>query len=185
LADVPLHDIWQVELPGGGPHRTIADVRSLMGSKNLARLNPVVRGLFGLRRLLGQVFAWDSPLPFPKTKSFSGRIPEGDLSSSLVEPGTREGPFTVLYVHPKEAVSEVRNATVHAFSVLGLEALPKGYRLFWAIYVAPVGRLTPIYMAFIDPFRRLFIYPAILRRLHKEWAAVYGEGIGELRRVPR
>jgi len=92
---------------------------------------------------------------------------------SLVEPGTADGPFTVLYVHSYEAVSEIRNATVHAFSVFALEPRLSGYRLFWAIYVAPVGRLTAFYMAVIDPFRRLLIYPAILRHLHRTWVAAH------------
>lgn len=178
LADVPLHDVWQVELPGGGPDRSIADVRSLMNAKSLTDVNPVVRALFDLRRLLGRVFRWDSSFPTRRTESFLSRVPEQDRMRSLVEPGTADGPFTILYVHAREAVSEIRNTTVHAFSVLALERLPSGYRLFWAIYVAPVGRLTTFYMALIDPFRRLLIYPALLRHLHRAWVAAHREATG-------
>jgi len=97
---------------------------------------------------------------------------------SLVESGTADGPFTILYVHAREAVSDIRNTTVHAFSVLALERFPSGYRLFWAIHVAPVGRLTTFYMALIDPFRRLLIYPALLRHLHRAWVAAHREATG-------
>jgi hypothetical protein len=101
------------------------------------------------------------------------RVPEQDRRHSLVEPGTADGPFTVLYVHPHEAVSEIRNAIVHAFSVLALQPSGRGYRLFWAIYVARVGWQTALYMALIDPFRRWIIYPALLRHLHRAWMATH------------
>jgi hypothetical protein len=80
----------------------------------------------------------------------------------------------VLYVRDHEAASEIRNATVHAFSVLALAPRPGGLRLFWAIYVAPVGHVTAAYMALIDPFRRLLIYPAVLRYLHRTWRDEFG-----------
>jgi hypothetical protein len=169
LADVPLHDVWQVELPNGGPDRTIAEIRSLISAKSLAEVNPFVRALLGLRRLLGKIFGWDSSQLTLRTPSYLSRLAVEDRMSSLVEPGTADGPFTVLYVHPREAVSEIRNATVHAFSALALEPLRGGYRLYCAIYVAPVGRLTAFYMALIDPFRRLLVYPAILGHLHRAW----------------
>lgn len=141
-------------------------------------MNPVVRALFDLRRLLGRVFRWDSSFPTRRTESFLSRVPEQDRMRSLVESGTADGPFTILYVHAREAVSDIRNTTVHAFSVLALERFPSGYRLFWAIHVAPVGRLTTFYMALIDPFRRLLIYPAVLRHLHRAWVAAHREATG-------
>jgi hypothetical protein len=36
-----------------------------------------------------------------------------------------------------------------------------------------VGRLTRIYMATIDPFRRFIIYPALIRQVQAAWARVY------------
>jgi len=171
LAGVPIHDIWLVELPGGGPDRTLADVRNLMRAGNLTAINPAVRGLFQLRAWLGHVFQWDAPTRAVKTSSFIDRLSDEDRTLSLVEPGSPDGPFTVMYVHSFEAVSEVRNATVHGFSVLALEPCSGGYRLFWAIYVAPVSRLTGLYMALIDPFRRAVVYPAVLRHIHRSWCA--------------
>jgi hypothetical protein len=44
-----------------------------------------------------------------------------------------------------------------------------GYRLYWAVYVAPVSRFSPIYMAMIEPFRRFVVYPSILGRLRRAW----------------
>jgi hypothetical protein len=131
-----------------------------------------VRGLFRLRGLLGQLLSLepDGP-PTADDRSLLHRLIPRDLERSVVEPGSADGPFTVLYAHEREALSEIINATVHAFSVLALESVPGGHRLFWAIYVEPVGRLTPFYMALIDPFRRWLVYPAILRHVHRSWLA--------------
>ncbi len=59
---------------------------------------------------------------------------------------------------------------MHAFSVFALTEHAVGYRLYWAIYVQPVGRMTRWYMRLIDPFRRLVIYPAVLRYIRASWA---------------
>lgn len=175
LADVPLHDVWMVELPGGGPNRTLSDTRVFMKPANLMSLNPVVGGLFQLRAWLGRVFRWDSTTRTLSGQSFIHRLSDEDRKLSLIEPGSLDGPFTVIYVRPFEAVSEIRNATVHAFSVLAFEPRSEGYRLFWAIYVAPVSRLTALYMALIDPFRRVLIYPAVLRHIHQSWCIAHQE----------
>ena len=76
----------------------------------------------------------------------------------------------MLYVSPHESISEVQNATVHAFSVFALRNTATGYRFYWGIYVRPVGRITGLYMRLIDPFRRFIIYPAILRRVRAAWS---------------
>ena len=175
LADVPLHDVWMVELPGGGLNRTLSDARVFMIPENFMSINPVVRGLFQLRAWLGRVFRWDSTTRTPSRQSFIHRLSDEDRKQSLMEPGSPDGPFTVIYVRPFEAVSEIRNATVHAFSVLAFEPCSGGYRLFWAIYVAPVSRLTALYMALIDPFRRVLIYPAVLRHVHQSWCIAHQE----------
>ena len=172
LADVPLHDAWRVTLPGGGPSRTMQDVRAVFRSARKSRpLSPPVRALFVLRSLLGRLFRWDDPLAEPETWSFQTRLTEADRQQSIVEPGTLDGPFTVLYVHRMEAVSEIRNATVHAFLVWALEPAQDGYQLFWAIHVLPVSTWTRPYLALIGPFRRWLVYPSLLRRIHEAWSS--------------
>jgi hypothetical protein len=174
LANVPLHDVWQVELPGGGADRTLLDLRELMDAERMQQSSPIVRGLFSLRRALGRLFGWDDAPGASRESELMRSVPAPLLERSLVAPGSSDGPFTVVYVHESESVSEIRNATVHAFSVVALERIAGGYRAFWAIYVAPVGALTPYYMALIDPFRRWLVYPAILKRLHTAWASRWG-----------
>lgn len=168
LRDVPLHDVWEVDLPGGR-ERSVADVRALLRFDRLRSLGVAVRALFRMRAALGRALGWDAPARGADATSFLHRLTTEDRRRSLVEPGSPDGPFTVLYVFPREAVSEVRNATVHGFSVLALEPRDDGQRLFWAIHVAPVGRVTSWYMALIDPFRRFVIYPAILRHVRRAW----------------
>ena len=105
LANVPLHDVWMVELPEGGFGRTIIDLRSLLSSENLTGANVAVKFLFGLRAWLGRVFRWDGEPPQASKESFLQRRSEADRACSLVAPGTLEGSFRVLFVSPKEAIS--------------------------------------------------------------------------------
>ena len=170
LHDVPVHDVWRVDLPNGGPSRTMKDVRSVLEVvRQPRRLSPPVRALFGLRWFIGRLFRWDRPHGEREEWSFRSRLSDADRLQSIVEPGTSDGPFSVLYVHAMEAVSEIRNATVHGFLVWALEPTPDGYQLFWAIHVLPVSAWTKPYLALIDPFRRWVVYPALLRGIHDAW----------------
>jgi Protein of unknown function (DUF2867) len=78
-----------------------------------------------------------------------------------------------LYVLERESLAEVRNATVHAFLASVLTATPGGYRLYWAVSVHPVSRLTLLSMALIEPFHRCLVYPAIFRRIRRAWEERY------------
>jgi hypothetical protein len=170
LAEVPLHDVWAVDLSGRGPGRTIVDLRALLAVENLRAANAAVNFLFGLRTWLGRVFGWDRESLQASEKSFLHRLSAADRAASLVVPGTREGPFRVLFLSPREAISEIQNSTVHAFSVFALLERSSGYRLYWGIYVRPLGRITSWYMRLIDPFRRVIIYPAVLRYIRAAWS---------------
>ena len=169
LADVPLHDVWAVDLPGGGRERTMVDVRSLLSTENLSGSNAAVRFLFGLRARMGRFFGWDREPQQAARESFILRLSPSDRDSSLVAPGSSDGLFRVLFVSPKESIGEIHNSTVHAFSVFALVERAAGYRLYMGIYVRPVGRVTGLYMRLIDPFRRFIIYPAMLRNIRSAW----------------
>jgi len=124
--------------------------------------NHAVRALFALRFAVGRAFGWDAERHDPPGVSYVHRLSEADRAQSQAAPGTRDGPFRVLYVFGNEAVYELRNATVHAFLALVLTPSPRGYTLYLAIYVKPVSRFTTLYMALIDPFRRLIVYPTLV-----------------------
>ena len=170
LADAPLHDVWAVDLPGGEA-RTLLDLRAALGERGgVTGASPAVRLLSRLRGALGRRLGWDREAGRAPARSYLDRLSDADREASRIAPGTREGPFRVLYVTPHESVSEVRNATVHAFSVFALAPRPGvGQRLYLAVHVRPVGRITAWYMRLIDPFRRLVVYPALLRHIRAAW----------------
>ena len=87
---------------------------------------------------------------------------------SLVPPGTREGLFRVVYRFENEQLLELINRTAHAAA---LSALVEGnaYRFYFGVYVRSVSRFTPVYMAMIDAFRKLVVYPSLLRSIRSAW----------------
>jgi hypothetical protein len=40
--------------------------------------------------------------------------------------------------------------------------------------VCEVSRFTPLYMAAIDPFRKLIVYPSLLGSVATQWNATFG-----------
>src|SRR5215210_4551761 len=168
LRGVPLHDVSVVDLPGGGAGRTLADVRRLDRGARPSRIAGV---LFGVRRLLGRVFGWDrNPMRAPD--SLVSRLSDQDRRDSEIAPGTRDGPFLVVYQFPGEALRETRNATVHGWISTALAPTATGYRLYWAVYVLPMSWITRPYLMLIEPFRRV-LYPAMLRRIRQAWVVAY------------
>lgn len=178
LRGVPIEDVWVVDLPDGGPERTILDLRAVLSADALLSASALVRALVAIRGFAGRLFGWDRARPEHAAESYVHRLSPEQRSRSLVPPGTADGPFRSVYVYPAEALSEVRNATVHAFSCMALRPRGSGYRLYWAVYVKPVSPLTRLYMAAIDPFRRVIVYPTILRRARAEWSRAYGTPVG-------
>jgi len=174
LSGVPLHDVSAVDLPMGGAGRTISDVRTLLAADKTMSANPATRFLFKLRFALGKVFGWDSDSHLLQQASYIHKLTDDVTKASVVQPGTLEEPFRVLYVLEKESLAEVQNATVHAFICAALIPAPKGYRLYWAVYVIPVSRLSFVYLGIIEPFRRFIVYPDIFRRIRKAWEHRYG-----------
>lgn len=168
LPDVPIEDVWRIELTPRDGDIDIQQVRELF-SDQLGSLNPFVRGLFALRRFLGRLFDWDQEPPNRTSESFEGRLTEDDRARSLEAPGTQEGPFRILYMFPNEVLSEVINSTVHAFSCMALVPREQGHFLYWAIYVRPTGFVPRLYMALIKPFRHWIVYPSILARAQRAW----------------
>ena len=169
LRSVPLHDVSVVDLPGGGTGRSVADVRALQSSAGPGR---IVGAFFGLRRLLGSAFGWDRVQMRPED-SLLAQLSARDRTDSEIVPGTRDGPFRLLYQFPRESLSEIRNATVQGYVSIALAPTAAGYRLYWAVYVLPVSWLTGPYLLLIEPFRRFIVYPAMLGRIRRAWMARY------------
>ncbi len=165
LDDVPLHDVWKIRLRGSRVDLTMPEALGRFVALESGGVDPVTKGLFTLRRGLGRLFGWDDLSPELSAASYVSRLSRDDRASSLDEPGSTQGFWTTIYTFPHEALGEVINRTVHAFLLFALVRSERGHTLYWAIYVKPVSRFTPLYMRLIDPFRRWIVYPSIIRRL--------------------
>jgi Protein of unknown function (DUF2867) len=169
LAGVPLHDVWAVDLPSPRPGITL-DEFLRAANEQVFTLTPVVRGLLRLRLLIGRLFAWDRPQPSTQdAPTFAGGLTDADRARSLTPAGVPDGPFRVVYRFENEKLDELINRTVHAAALSALVESKNGYRFYFAVYVHNVTRLTPFYMAVIDPFRKLIIYPSLLRSTRANW----------------
>ena len=179
LTDVPLHDVWAFRLSGGGEGRALRDFQALLSSEGMQQTNPVVNGLFKLRFALGRWFGWDDERHRSPASSIVHRLTDDDRARSIEEPGSASGitgPSNMrwppaVYSFENEALFEIVNFTVHAFLHMSIESAADGYRVYWATYVEKASWFTPVYMALIDPFRRIFVYPAIVKRMERAWAA--------------
>lgn len=177
LADVPLHDVWAVDLRRVRSGITLDEfVRSARTHR--PRPSPIVRVLFGIRFAVGRLLGWDRELDPATTQSFASRLTPNDLSTSLAPAGTREGAFRVVYRFENELLLEVINRTVHGAALIALVDTGNVYRFYFAVYVQSIGRLTPIYMAVIDPFRKWIVYPSLLRGVRATWDRAYGAASG-------
>jgi hypothetical protein len=173
LHDVPLEDAWAVPLAGGGAGRTVQDLWAVMVAGRAAA-PAVVRGLFWLRGRIGDLLGWDHQRPAWNAESYADRLSAADRARSLIAPGTPDGSFRLLYRFENEQLSELRNATVHAFVSLSIRQAPEGYLAYLGVFVRPVHGFTRLYMGAIAPFRRLIVYPALIRTMQRAWAERYG-----------
>ena len=97
-----------------------------------------------------------------------------DRSRSREPPGTREGLFRVVYRFENEQLLELINRTAHAAALSALVETANGYRFYFGIYMRSVSCFTPIYMTMIDPFRKLVVYPSLLRTVRAKWIKTFG-----------
>lgn len=171
LADVPLHDVWAVDLPRRREGVTLDAFHRLSSQRRLiGRLPPPARALFALRFLLGRIFRLEDQPQGAGAASFANGLTAEDRARSSLAPGTPDGPFRVVYQFENERLLEVHNRTVNAALLMALAETGAGYRFYLAVYVCNAGWITPVYMALIDPFRRWIIYPALLKHIRAIWA---------------
>jgi hypothetical protein len=190
LAGVPLHDVWAVDLPRTRSGITLdeflrtANARSGVGcdccendSSGKGRLltrSPVVRALLNIRFFVGRLFGWDREPAATAWETFTTRLTTADRSKSLVLAGTPEGLFRVVYHFENEQLLELINRTAHGAALSALVETENAYRFYFGVYVQNVGRFTPVYMALVDPFRKLIVYPSLLRSVRASWNQAFG-----------
>ena len=173
LAGVPLHDVWAVDLPRVRSGITLDEFVRAAGSRPFTP-SPVVRALLNIRLFVGRRLGWDREPDATVRETFATRLTTADRSKSLAPAGTREGPFRMVYRFENEQLLELINRTAHAAALSALVETPSGYRFYFGVYVRSVGRLTPVYMALIDPFRKFIVYPSLLRSVRSTWNKTFG-----------
>ena len=173
LAGVPLHDVWAVDLPRIRSGITLDQFLRAAGGRPFTP-SPVVRALLSIRFFVGGLFGWDPAPDAPVRETFASRLTPADISRSLAPAGTREGPFRVVYRFENEQLLELINRTAHAAALSALVETAHVYRFYFGVYVGEVGRFTTLYMALIDPFRKLVVYPSLLRSVRSNWSKTFG-----------
>jgi hypothetical protein len=169
LAGVPLHDVWAVDLPARREGVTLSEFLRRAPQSRSNRLPPAAHALLRFRLFLGRIFRLEAEPKDAPAASFASRLTPEDRSRSSVAPGTPEGLFRIIYRFENEQLLEVHNRTVHAAALSALTKNAAGYRFYFAVYVRRTSRLTPLYMALIDPFRKWIIYPSILKSIRVTW----------------
>ncbi len=180
LTGVSLHDVWAVDLPSPRTWITL-DEFLRVASERIYTPTPVVRGLLELRLLIGRLIGWDHPRTSPlAAPMLADRLTDADRARSITPAGVREGPdglFRVVYRFENEKLVELVNRTVHAAALSALVESANSYRFYFAVYVRSVGWWTPFYMAAIDPFRKLIIYPSLLSSVRANWNRTMVSGV--------
>ena len=176
LADIPLHDVWAVDLPKQSDGVTLSEFLRRASEKRPGAANGEISGLpaaarmlFRLRFFLGRIFRLEKEPKDAAAASLGSRLTAEDRAHSSVASGTREGLFRVVYRFKNEQLVEIQNRTVHAAAVSALVERAGSYRFYFAVYVCQRTWITPLYMGLIDPFRRWLIYPALLNKIRADW----------------
>lgn len=168
LAQVPIHDVWAIELLGH-PRPTLDQVATAFKQGSAFQTTPAVAGLSAVRTAVGMALGWEDPRWDDPDASFLPLLKEGDRRRSTAEPGMTIGIWRVVYAFPREAVVETLNGTVHVAVAATIGDGPAGTRLFLSFRVREVNWTTKWYMRLIDPARRFFVYPSLLRQFAHTW----------------
>jgi hypothetical protein len=173
-SDFRVEDVWALPTPGGpGEFARLVDLLASGDGLSRGSGSGAVRALWAIRRTAGQLLGWDGPQAGlgSRVPTLRDRLP-ADLRGAPPGPGFRALSFTPLYQLDDEWASEIANRTMHG--VLHLGWVPDGsggYRGQLAVLVKPNGLLGTGYMAAIRPFRRLIVYPALIRETRRAWRA--------------
>jgi hypothetical protein len=169
LKDVPLHDVWAVDLPMRHDGTTLCEFLRRGSPGGINRFPLGARVLIRLRLFLGLILRLEVEPKDALATSFASRLTPEDRARSVVVSGTREGLFRVVYRFENEQLLEIQNRTVHAAALSALAERADSYRFYFAVYVRETTWITPFYMGLIDPCRKWIVYPAMLKTIRASW----------------
>ncbi|MGH3350125.1 MAG: DUF2867 domain-containing protein [Nocardioides sp.] len=170
--DFDLEDVWALPVQGGADDFP-RFVEALMDGDD-RDFPAAYRLLFAVRWALGRALGTDKDEHGleQRVEPLAGRLPD-DLRDHPA-PEHDSSPFRPLYLTDREYAAEIANRTMHGVLHIGWvedEASPDGFSAQLSVLVRPNGLLGDAYMAFIKPFRYLFVYPALLRTAGRRWDA--------------
>ena len=174
-----LEDVWALPTPGG-PDDFPRLVRLFVSGDPSQGSSRAARALWAIRWKVGELLGWEDPNAGlgSRVPTLRDRLP-ADLRDAPSGPDFDALPFKSLYLIDDEFAAEVANKTMHGVVHLGwVPDGTGGHRGQMAVIVKPNGLLGTGYMAAINPFRHLIVYPRMLRRLGREWRARAGEPNG-------
>jgi hypothetical protein len=170
--DFEVEDVWALPTPGGPDE--LPRLVSWAVTPNFPEGAPlIVRVLWEARWKIGRLLGWDKRETGlgARVTSLRERLP-ADLRAAPTGPDFTDVPMTSVYLLKDEWAAEMANRTVHSIMHLGWVADEGGgYRGQMAVLVKPNGWFGAAYMAAIKPFRHLFVYPALMRRVERDWQA--------------
>ncbi|MFF0636653.1 DUF2867 domain-containing protein [Nocardia sp. NPDC004151] len=178
--DFQIQDVWAFRAPGAGADDFPVALALLDTDGGPSTASPPVRFLFAVRWRLGALLSWDDPGAGlgTRVRSLRDRLPD-DLRQEPAGPTVPGTPFTTLYETHDESALELANKTVHGVAHLGWVPTGDGYELRMAVLVKPNGLRGRLYLAGIEPFRLLIVYPAMLRRWDRLWRQHNSTGGGD------
>ena len=170
--DFRLEDVWDLPGTGGSDDfpRLVEGFASADPSQSSSR---AIRTLFAIRWRIGELLGWDGPGAGlgSRVPTLRDRMP-ADLRDARIRPRLQALPFTSLYLIDDEFAAEIANRTMHGLMHIGrVRDATGGFRVQMAVLVKPNGLLGTGYMAAITPFRRLIVYPTMLREIERELRA--------------
>jgi len=171
VQDFRLLDVWALPTPGG-PDDFPQLVEIFAAADTSDTPSATARALWAIRWKLGEVFGWDEVESddLPDWQMLRDRLPE-DLREAPTGPEFEALPFQSVYLLDDEWAAELANRTVHG--VMHIAWVPDGkgrHRGQMSVYVKPNGLFGQAYMAAIQPFRHLVVYPPLLRELKRRWS---------------
>jgi Protein of unknown function (DUF2867) len=167
--DFELEDVWELPATGepGDFSRLVAGFATGDPVEGHSRAGRV---LWAVRWKLGEPLGWDAAGAGlgGRVASLRNRLP-ADLRDAPAGPEFDALPFSSVYLLDDEWAAEIANRTMHGVLHIGrVPGANGGFRTQMAVLVKRNGLLGTAYMAAIRPFRRLIVYPAMLRRIERK-----------------
>lgn len=180
--DFTLWDVWEVPIEA-----TNTEGESFLSFYNVA--HEVFQGivkeaslagfLFTLREWIGRVIPLDRnvntlPIPGSREISLKSRLAPNDLAKSKAASGIGDNGsllvFSPVYLFENESLHELSNDTAHCLLHMGWIRKKNGlYTATLAVYVVPRGIMGKAYLAIINPFRYLIVYPSMMKAFKRQW----------------